>query len=817
MENSYNGKKSEGSISIVDLFFYLLSYWYWFVFGVIVCGGIATYRYAKATFVYKADATIMIKDPQDQGAAARLEAYNNLINRVNITNEILEFQSQELMTNVVKRVGADISYKTQIRFRMVELYNSSPIIVHFVDDPGNYFNLALVPKNRVQIVVKHGETQQVACLKDTIMVDGSRLVLEGTPFLTPEYYNKEIFVLKQNPSDVAKVMLGNMTINQIRSNAAMLSFSLRDLSARRACDILQTLFEVYDENAVDRKKQISINTASFINERIVVIDQELSSAEEQLQYYQAQTRTINASEATSNYLKQSNESAEQIEIIDRKIRLANYLREYIEKDLKSNNLILTNTGLDNLHIESLIQEYNQVKAQKDKLLSGSTEENPVIKELNRNLSNLKDDIIANIDNLIDNMIVQRSEFESQETEQFSKFTSMPQTTRRMLSIERKQNIKEQLYMYLLNKREENGLAQALVDNNVRVIDSAESSGQPVAPDHRMSIIFGILLGLIIPSVILFARLFLDTKVRSRKEVESSTSAPFLGEIPLDENKKTIRIPLIGEIAVTDFKNQPRPRDRGSRTRVVYNEDRRSVITEAFRMLCTNIDFMNEDHDKSKVITVSSFMVSSGKSFIILNMAACFADNKKKVIMVDLDTRKRSLSRSLGVAHHTKGISNYLSDNSIQLNDIIKKNIIPGVDIIPAGAVPPNPVELLRRKRLDSMIEELRKEYDCILIDNVPADIVADAIVIDRIVDTTVFVIRSGQIDRRMLPTLDELYHKGKFHNMGIVLNGAEIHGHYGYRYGYGYGYGYGYSYGHGYYGYGYGKAYGEAENKGDKE
>ena len=323
--------------------------------------------------------------------------------------------------------------------------------------------------------------------------------------------------------------------------------------------------------------------------------------------------------------------------------------------------------------------------------------------------------------------------------------------RQMLSIERQQKIKETLYLFLLNRREENALSQAMVDNNARVIDSADGSDAPISPRRDYILLLGVLVGLVVPGVACLFVLFFDTRVRSRKDMEGWVSIPFLGEIPLDKVQAK--------------------RKAGEKQQPLVGKRDDDVVSEAFRILRTNMAFMSKKGKPMQVITLTSFNEGAGKTFISRNMAASLAYAKKRVIMLDLDIRKGTLSRSFGLRKY--GITDYLVDSSVQIDDVIQS--CDGFDVIASGTVAPNPAELLMDERLDELVAELRRRYD----------IIADATISNRIADLTLFVARSGKLDRRQLPDVEELYQEKKLNNMAIVLNGVDLRHRYGYRY-YGY-------------------------------
>lgn len=375
-----------------------------------------------------------------------------------------------------------------------------------------------------------------------------------------------------------------------------------------------------------------------------------------------------------------------------------------------------------------------------------------------------------MDNVLKGLRIKLNNAQREEGVAQSKVLQMPQKERTMLSIERQRRVKEDLYMFLLNKREENALNEAITEANLRIIDPPVGNSSPISPNRLKKISTGIAIGMALPAVILLSMLLLNTGVRGRQDLENVLTVPFLGEIPLATGKRQGK----GDVLVSQAGRDP--------------------LTEAFRILRTNINFMSKEGLPPQVLTFTSFSAGVGKTFSVLNLAATLSYLNKKVVVVDLDLRKGTLSSRVNLLQG-KGTSHYLSEVSVTLDQVLHKSeLIENVDVIPIGAIAPNPVELLLGKRLDQMIAELKSRYDYVIIDGVPVGVVADASIIDRVVDLTMFIIRIGKMDRRQLPEIEKIYNEGKLSNLAIVLNGMKLQG-YGYgTYGYG-GYGYGYGYG----------------------
>ena len=775
--NKSTVNKDEQGINLVDLLLYLASKWKWFLLSVLICGGIAWYRYASAPLVFFRSATVIIKDPSNKTSTAGLDRYDNFINKVNVANEILQFRSKKLMREVVSRVHADVSYSKKDGLRTDELYTQSPVTVSFPDaTPEQQLAFTVTPKDEQTVVLsdfagQEGEEEYTAGLNDTLSLKNGRIVVTPTNFYGKNWYKVPIRVQKRSLEAMVAYYQGSMGIRQEEEEASILTLSLKDLSAARAEDMLNMLITVYNEEAIKDKNQIAVNTANFINERLIIIGEELGDVESDLESFKRDNQVVDISSSASMYMSETQKYGADAMELETQLRLAEYIKDYLTDPRKETDLIPANTGISDMNIESQITLYNTIKLKRDRLIDDSSDSNPVVEELNNSLRAMKQSIIRAVDNMVVSINVKRNDAQHRERRAQSRVASIPAKERQMLSIERQQKIKESLYLFLLNRREENALSQAMADNNARVIDGAEGSDAPISPSRNRILLLGVLVGIALPGIAFLTVLFMDTRVRGRKDIEKAVSVPFLGEIPLDK--------------------EAAKRNKGKKETLAVHEQGDDIVSEAFRILRTNMTFMTKKGKAMQVITFTSFNPGAGKTFISHNLALSLVYARKRVILVDLDIRKGTLSRHFG--KHVNGVTNYLSDPTVRADDIIRHT--EHFDIIPSGTVAPNPAELLMDDRLDELMDELRTRYDYIIADNVPVGLVADAAIANRIADLTIFVVRAGRLDRRQLPDIEQLYENKQLKNMALVLNGSDPERH-GYGYGYGYG-GYGYGYGYG--------------------
>ena len=565
---------------------------------------------------------------------------------------------------------------------------------------------------------------------------------------------------------MAKSYCGKLNLSLSGKESSVIVLSMNDTYPSRSSAVLSTLIDVYNEVWISDKNKSAINTAEFINERLVVIEKDLGAVEESLKEYKSSNNLTDIKAAAKTYIDESSHYATKSFEVNNQLSIAEYIRSYLNDPVNSMTLIPSNLGLTSHSVESQIAEYNELVLQRDRLMTSSGENNPLIADLNSALASIRSAILRSVENLIATLELQVAKIESQEKQILSRMSSSSGQELQLLSIERKQQITQNLYMFLLEKREENELAALINVGNTRILMNPNGSSQPVSPNRMMIIFAMFVLGLGLPFGFFFLKKMLDTSVKNKADL-GNISMPFLAEIPLYTTK------------AKSFDNSS----------VLVEAGKRDMMNEAFRVLRTNVDLLLGREKGSKVIMFTSFNPGSGKTFNVMNLAASMALKGAKSILIDLDLRKASLSKQLDINH--SGVAAYLNGKT----DDLMSNVNPLAEnfyVLPVGTLPPNPSELLVSDRFSKMIEILKQEFDYIFLDCPPIDIVADANIVTTYADLTVMVLRANLIKKDVLPYIDDLYTSNKFNHLALVLNGVElIYKKYGYgKSGYGYGYGY---------------------------
>ena len=771
--NTVTSSEGEEEINLRDIFMFFLMHWKWFVVSVLVCLLLAISYILIAPKEYSLSATVLIRNDSKTGGgigeSAIFQDLGMFNVRSSVDNEVLIFQSKRLMRDVTIRLHLDMSYKIKQGLRSVELYTQSPVQVILPDAfERQELSFVVTPLNEEEVELSsfsEGEKNaMIVALKDTIQTSLGRIVVSPTLYYGEVYYGKAIVV---NKSDIEKVALNygkKVEVALASKQSTLINLSLTDYSIPRAKDILNTTIAIYNEDAINDKNQITRTTSNFVAERLNIIQEELSLVDSDIEEFKRENRLTDISSETGMFLQESSMYNKEGLSLENRIALARNIYDYLVSPENSSELIPANTGIVDTDIESQINEYNTTLLKRNQYLSDGGSRNPMVMNLNNSLNAMRPTILRAIENLIVSLNIQIKNVESREQQTRNRISAVPSQSMYVLTVERQQKIKEELYLYLLNKREENELTLAITESNARVIDPATGSEDPVAPRSLIILAVSCMLGCILPAGYLYIRENMNNTVRDRKDIESTVTIPFLGEIP--------------------------KRDKKDSAEILVRENGRDSVSEAFRIVRTNMEFMRMQGGEMKVITLTSALPGSGKTFSSTNLALSLAMTQKKVILVDLDIRKGTLSSNCLGKKQEAGITNYLSGQIDDIKSLVNTEALNGiVDLITAGPIPPNPTELLLNNRLEVLIDELKKEYDYIILDNVPTLLVADAYVINRVVDMTIYVVRVGLFDRRRLTDLEQVYRQKKLSNMAIVLNGVDYKS---VRYGYGSGYGYGY-------------------------
>ena len=799
-ENSYDNNKREldkETINYQELLFKCIIHWPWFVFSVLVCL-IAAWTYLHfQTPVYQVAATIMIKDDKKGGGgnSADLESLGlggMITSTQSIDNEIEVLRSKTILKEVVNNLGLYIQYYDEDEFPKKELYKTSPVIVNLTTQeadqlPGTaLIDMKLTPEGSLDIQLKIGVNEYTkhfdklpAVLPTEVGTFGFTLkdsLSSGKVKGQNEIRN--ISAMVNRPFGVAKGYQNMLNIAPTSKTTSVAVVSLMNTNIQRGQDFINKLMEMYNRNTNNDKNEVAEKTREFINERIQIIDQELGSTEDKLEAFKRNAGLTNigsdaqlAVEGNAEYERKRVENGTQINLI-------RDLTKYINNPSNEYEVLPANIGLSDNGLTTQIDRYNELIFERKRLLRTSTENNPMIINLDTSIRAMKANVQAAIDGTLKGLLIVKADLDREASRFSRRISDAPGQERQYVSIARQQEIKAGLYLMLLQKREENAITLAATANNAKIIDEPVAEGGPVSPKPKMIYMIALVVGVGLPVGIIFLIGLTKFKIEGRNDVEKLTTLPIVGDVPLTTERT-------GSIAV--FENQ------------------NTLMSETFRNVRTNLQFMLKSDQK--VILVTSTVSGEGKSFISANLAISLSLLGKKVVIVGLDIRKPGLNKVFNISRKEQGITQYLSNPEKNLMDFVQlSDINKNLYVLPGGTVPPNPTELLARDGLDKAIEILKKNFDYVILDTAPIGMVTDTLLIGRVADLSVYVCRADYTRKAEFTLVNELAESGKLPNLCTVINGLNLQKKkYGYYYGYGkYGkyYGYGKRYG---YGYGYGE------------
>ena len=490
---------------------------------------------------------------------------------------------------------------------------------------------------------------------------------------------EDLLVSRGGYYGTARAYLSRLTVALADKNATVINLTMNDVNTQRAVDVLNMLVNVYNEQWIKDKNLITTSTNEFIAERLRVIEKELGNVDSSISDFKSRNRMPDLSAAASMDMQLSVQASQQITEINNQISIARYILTYI-RDSRG-KLLPANTGLKETNIANVINQYNTALLQRNRLVESSSEENYLVKDLDQQLASMSAVIISSIENFITSQNMLLQSYQDTQSMLDARVVSNPQQAGQLLSDERQQKVKEALYLFLLQKREENELSQAFTAYNNRVVSMPGGGSQPISPKRMMILLVALVFGFGLPLGLIYMLEITNTTVRGRQDLENMT-APFVGEIPAAFARKQ----HLWDHLIPWVSRKEDPSDR----KIVVKPHSRNVINEAFRVVRTNLEFMRgQEEGKGGVFMLTSVNPGSGKTFISSNLSTAFAIKKKKVIAVDLDLRKKSLSVFAGSPK--KGVSNYLAGKEPDFHPLIVKNIEgSGLDILPVGTLPPTP-------------------------------------------------------------------------------------------------------------------------------
>lgn len=755
-------------------------YWYFFVIGVLIALVLAFLYLRYTPQLYQSKATIIIKDektqsPLEMAAFSQFGSFLSRFKTNQIDNELAIFNSKRLISETVKELQLNIKYEVLGNIKTSELYGYRPFEVKFqsfdesfVDPiPVLYFKMLSesefhLESEPLNLSTNYSFGEQISLPFGVITVLPN--LDDAEKFRG--YKNKTILVSYNSVETVALRFQERVNILNTDAKSNVVELSIQTQNREKGEDFLNELVRQYNKDAVQDRNEIAKKTSAFIESRLQIITRELDSVESNKEDFKSTNRLTDIQAEAQITLENASEFNKRQLEVSTQMELSNTMIDYM-KNADRDELLPANIGISNESVGSAVNNYNELILYRNKLLQTSTPKNPVVKSVNDQIAQMRSSILESLENSKNALRIAMKDLNMQENIISSKISQVPAKEKIFRGIERQQTIKEQLYLFLLQQREEASIALAATADRAKIVDSAYGPQEPVSPKKSLIYLGALLAGLLVPFGGIYSFNLLNTKVKGRKDVERHLKS----------------IPIIGEIPKVQ---------KGDSDLIKHNDQ--SIMAEAYRIFRTNLQylFINklEKNEEGKSLIVTSTIKGEGKTFVAFNLALTLALTGKKVVLVGADIRNPQLQRYLPEhLKSKKGLTEYIVYEDLQVADVVAQSEYnENLNIIVSGAIPPNPAELLMQKRTSTLVEELRKQYDYIILDTAPAMLVTDTILINKLADITLYVVRADYTDRRLLDFAKDAIEDGRLTNVAMVLNNVALN-----NFGYGNKYGYAYS------------------------
>jgi capsular exopolysaccharide synthesis family protein len=723
---------------------------------------------------------MLIEDAESAGAAmggSSRRARSNMTSLMelngisvgdNLENEMFILTSLRLMENVVDSLRLDVDYKMNDGWHDVTLYKERPVDV--------VFQGVLRGKESVSFKMKpagdgfyelYSFTQNNAELNGSVVAEVGKLTttpvgkltLKDTKRAKKVPHDGEIMVTRVSKKNAAAAYRSKVSAAEYDKESTLIVMTCSDNNEQRAEDVLNEVFKAYKQDVVENKNRVAESTSKFVDERVALIGGELEEIENRLAEFKIKNKLIDFERDAQLFATENAAARTKAIEAETELSVAQLLRDHL-LDKSNNGDLIPSLNISGASYGGLVVEYNKLMAERHMLVQNTTESAEAVINIDYQLQALRESIISSVNSHISTLELQVRQAREYEAKFEAKIGTVPETEKEAVNIERQQALKSALYNYLLNKREEVALQLAINEANVRMVEYPMGSNVPISPRRNMILLISLLMGVLIPAGCIWMRRQMDVTICGRRDVEDMTSIPVAGELP-------------------HWKD-------GSRGSLISECDNNAAIVEAFRVMRYSVKFIKP---AAKVVVCTSSTPGQGKSFVTRNFAVAQAMAGKRVLLIDADIRKGTLTRYYG---GEEGLTNYLADVDASADImpyIVKDALVENVDFLPAGAVPPNPTELLMSERLEALVKEAKESYDFIIFDATPAFSVADAEVLSRIAEMLLFVVRVGVQDKAFLKDLERMHKSQRLKNLSVVINDADVKSklHYGYGYGYGYG------------------------------
>lgn len=734
--------------------------WYWFLLSLCICLPLA-YLYAqRLPFVYGKATTVMIKNdyPRESVATTVLATSNGIVNTAstNIDNEIFLLSSHSLMETVVRALSLDVAYWKKNGFRKEEIYTRTPVAVSFRDTgapPEAGFRV--VPVSETEFYVKSGIDETHAKRKNGVFGEemefcGQTFTVEKTSYFGASSIKVPIIVRRTSVKKAAMALTGGLTVKKANGKTNLINISVRCNNPYKAENVLNSVVIFYNKASLDEKMRRGNRTDDFIDSRLIAISNEMEKNDKDIEDLKKENDILtDISTALNEEYENSINDKKDLRELDLEIKSIKYLMDYLEEEAENDaNLVPINAKIADIGIRDQIGVFNDTLLKKTSLKVNAGDNNPIVRQLEANLLSLKDALRRSVKNYYTSLLVKKKNVMKQHEKTREHIMAVSDKEREVNRISREQRVRESLYVFLLNKREENALALAAPEDNARIVDAVRGGEGPVAPNVMKILLVGALLGVALPLMLCVAVAMADKRLKTARELETLTNLPIYAEIPRKSRK---------------MKNEE----------IVVNLKTPSDLSESFPLLAERMVSLAHEKGGPLAVLLTSSLPKEGKTYVALNLALSLAAAGKKVLLMDLDLRKGALSSLLG-GQNKRGLGDLVETEEKDWPALIEKSpVSEHLDYLYAGTLPDHPASLLLHDNLKTLLDRLKKQYEFIFMDCIPYPAFADARIVARMADVTLFVLRAGIAKKRDLPHLKKVAESGALPGMGFVICDVE--------------------------------------------
>lgn len=748
-----------------------LHYVPWVVLSVAIFLILAYLKIRYTTPIYNVTAKLQVKNPAAYGKGS--EKFDDIFmmqgTSRNLSDEIELIKSRSMAMRVVKSLGMQVQVYNKGSIRTSLVYQRDiPFDINFYqlkDSSASFsFLITLLDDNQFKL----NQEQEPRHFGEIVEMNFGKVMLTRNKRPLWVFASNEFLVSWQSVNSRASALKSALNAAQANDFSSVLTLTFQTENTKTGIDVLNQYMEEFQKASLEDKREIAVNTLLFIDEQLDTVRQQLGGAERNLQLYREKNRVFAPEQQSNISFQEVSESARQLTEQEVKLKVVDYLHKYISDKSNPYRMVPATLGIEEPSLLQQISEYNKLQLERETALKSIGAGNSIIRNMETTIESLRGDMLENLRNIRQTYLLAIQNLDKKLNEAQAEIKTIPQKEKQLLEVTRQQNILQELYSYLLQKKLETSIASASTISNIRIIESAVASASPISPNKKSLYTIALLLGIGVPVGIIFVVEYLNDKVKTRSDIEKFSSVPILGEVGHADDAGTL----------------------------VVTANNRKFIAEQFRIIRSNLKYIVPKVDKPVLMVTSSFS-GEGKSFISTNIGAVMAISGKKTVILEFDIRKPKILKGLGL-NERKGITNYIVGN-MRLEDIVHR--VPGVDnlfVIPCGPVPPNPAEMLLDPKVQEMINDLRLMFEVVIIDTAPIGLVSDSITLGQHVDATIYIVRHNYTLKKHLKLVDELYTEQKLPHLSVIINDIQQRaGYYGY-YGYG-GYGYGYGYGSDYF------------------